>query len=73
MSDSIPLAKVQDVLNRLHNYYMSRSKVSLHAMRDSVDAQSASTHADAAARWEAKGDAVKKVAENLDITLKEIK
>ncbi len=57
------------VLRRMAGYYRSRAKVALKVMAEQPDAQSACTHALSASRWEAKYDAVMKVAENLEIAL----
>ena len=56
------------MLNRLNAYYSGRKRAARKGMREAPDAMAASAQAE---RWEAKADAVLKVAENLDITLKE--
>ncbi len=68
---SISKAELLGVLNRLSHYYAGRVRSARHGASESGDAQSACDHALSASRWEAKRDAIRTVAENLQIDLKE--
>lgn len=63
--------EIYNTLKRLVAYYDGRARVANKLMHESTDAQSAFEKATAATRWEAKRDAVFKVAENLEIALED--
>jgi hypothetical protein len=63
--------QIHNVLKRLSRYYADRAKIALGKARESIDAQSMEGAAMGAAHWEARHDAVLKVAENLGIALEE--
>lgn len=60
---------IQFTLRRLLHYYDGRAKVAARMMRETVDYPTICGYALSAATWEAKRDAVLKVAENLEIAL----
>lgn len=60
---------VQSVLTRLYRYYNGRAKSCQRISEDNPDAKASTEHRMATVRWEAKRDAVSKVAENLSIIL----
>lgn len=67
---------VEAVLNRLNEYYTGRMKAARracasHSTKAPEEASLAYQYALAATRWEAMRDAIHKVAENLNIPLKE--
>jgi hypothetical protein len=61
--------EMQGVIKRLAKYYGDRARIAGKHARECVDQQSMCDRAIAASRWEAKYDAVVKVAENLGIRL----
>ena|SRR5213080_2825455 len=61
--------EIQNTLRRLLDYYGTRAKVVRKMLREGQDGQSAFEYVTSVLRWEAKHDAILKVAENLEIEL----
>jgi hypothetical protein len=68
--DTLPRFVVLEALNRLAYYYDSRMRIALKKARESIDADSMESTVISAAHWQAKCDAIYKVAENLELRLK---
>jgi len=57
------------VLRRMVRYYEGRARVARNLMNDSTDSRVACGHALDALRWDARAEAVRQVAVNLEIAL----
>lgn len=73
MEDSLSRGEVRAVLRRLYRYYHGRMQACERASEDNPEARSSHEHQIETARWSAKCGAIRKVAENLSLSIIEEK
>lgn len=67
------LEHVSSILRRLYRYYAGHARSCIRISAENPEAKASIEHRIETAKWRAKRDAVRKVAENLSITLEEDK
>lgn len=72
-NDAIPRSRIEEALNRLNRYYYGRAQSAMRMSKEEPgEVQQIHSMAFSAERWNAMQIAVKRVAENLGVKLKEV-